>query len=98
MNIWEELDSLLHWCTLLTSSWVDSEREPEIHRESELEGSQEMTHAWEEGSGRGKKKIKSSDDPEGWNGEGGGRRVQDGEHMYTCGGFILIFGKTNTII
>ena len=25
------------------------------------------------------------DDPEGWNGEGGGRRVQDGEHMYTCG-------------
>ena len=38
------------------------------------------------------------DDPEGWNGAGGGRRVQDGEHMYTCGGFILIFGKTNTII
>ena len=36
------------------------------------------------------------DDPEGWNGEGGGRRVQDGEHMYTCGGFILIFGKSNT--
>ena len=34
------------------------------------------------------------DDPEGWHGEGGGRRVQDGEHMYTCGGFILIFGKT----
>jgi len=38
------------------------------------------------------------DDPEGWCGEGGGRRVQDGEHMYTCGGFILIFGKTNTIM
>ena len=35
------------------------------------------------------------DDPEGWYGEGGGRRVQDGEHMYTCGGFILIYGKTN---
>ena len=33
-----------------------------------------------------------------WYGEGGGRRVQDGEHMYTCGGFILIFGKTNTIL
>ena len=32
------------------------------------------------------------------NGEGGGRRVQDGEHMYTCGGFILIFGKTNTVM
>ena len=37
------------------------------------------------------------DDPEGWYGEGGERWVQDGEHMYTCGGFILIFGKTNTI-
>ena len=22
----------------------------------------------------------------------------DGEHMYTCGGFILMFGKTNTIM
>ena len=38
------------------------------------------------------------DNPEGWYGEGGGRRVQDGEHMYTCGGFISIFGKTNTIL
>ena len=38
------------------------------------------------------------DDPEGWYGEGGGRRIQVGEHMYTCGGFILIFGKTNTIM
>ena len=27
----------------------------------------------------GKGEFKS--DPEGWNGEGGGRRVQDGEHM-----------------
>ena len=23
----------------------------------------------------------------------GGRRVQDGEHVYTCGGFMLIYGK-----
>ena len=38
------------------------------------------------------------DDPEGGYGEGGGWRVQDGEHMYTCDGFILIFGKTNTIM
>ena len=38
------------------------------------------------------------DDPEGWYGEGGGRRVQDGEHMYTCGGCIFIYGKTNTIL
>ena len=37
-------------------------------------------------------------DPEGGYGEGGGRRVQDGEHRYTCGGFISIFGKTNAIL
>ena len=36
--------------------------------------------------------------PEGWYGERGGRRGQDGEHMYTCGGFILIHSKTNTIL
>ena len=28
------------------------------------------------------------DHPEGGYGEGGGRRVQDGEHVYTCGGFM----------
>ena len=37
------------------------------------------------------------DDPEGWYGEGGGRGVQDGEHVYTCGRCMLIYGKTNTI-
>ena len=37
------------------------------------------------------------DDPEGWYGEGGGSRVQDEEHAYIHGGFILIYGKTNTI-
>ena len=37
------------------------------------------------------------DNPEGWYGEGGGRRVQDGEHVYTCGGFMLIYGKTNIV-
>jgi len=30
--------------------------------------------------------------------EGGGRRVQDGEHVYTCGRFMLIYGKTDTIL
>ena len=25
------------------------------------------------------------DDPEGWDGDGGGRGIQDGEHMYTHG-------------
>ena len=38
------------------------------------------------------------DDPEGWDGEGVGRGVQDGEHMYTHGGFMLMYGKTNTIL
>ena len=38
------------------------------------------------------------DDPEGWSGEGGGRGVQDGEHMYTRGRFMLMYGKTNTIL
>ena len=38
------------------------------------------------------------DDPEGWYREGGERGVQDGEHMYTCGGFLLIYGKTNIIL
>ena len=37
-------------------------------------------------------------DPEGWYGEGGGRGVQDGEHVYTCGRFMLMYGKTNTIL
>ena len=38
------------------------------------------------------------EDPEGWYGEGGGWRVQNGEHRYTCGRFILIYGKTNAIL
>ena len=37
------------------------------------------------------------DDPERWYGERGGRGVQDGEHVYTCGRFMLMYGKTNTI-
>ena len=38
------------------------------------------------------------DDPEGWYGVGGGRGVQYGEHIYTCGRFMLMYGKTNTIL
>ena len=38
------------------------------------------------------------DDPEGWYGEGCGRGIQDGKHVYTRGGFMLIYGKTNTIL
>ena len=38
------------------------------------------------------------DDPEGWYGEGSGSGVQDGEHVYTRGGFMLMYGKTDTIL
>ena len=38
------------------------------------------------------------DDPEGWYGEGGGRGVQDGEHVYICGEFMLMYGKTTSIL
>ena len=38
------------------------------------------------------------DDPEGWDGEEGGSGVQDGEHMYTCGRFMSMYGKTTTIL
>ena len=30
--------------------------------------------------------------------DGMGREVQDGEHVYTCGGCMLMYGKTNTIL
>ena len=33
------------------------------------------------------------DDPEGWYKEGGGRGVQDGEHVYTYGRCMLMYGK-----
>ena len=36
------------------------------------------------------------DDPEGW--DAGGRGVQDGEHMYTHGWFMSMYGKTTTIL
>ena len=38
------------------------------------------------------------DDPEGWDGEGGGRGVHDGEHMYTHGWFMSMYGKTTAIL
>ena len=37
------------------------------------------------------------DDPEGWYREGGGRGVQDEEHVYAHGRFMLMYGKNNTI-
>ena len=38
------------------------------------------------------------DDPERLYREGGGRGVQNGEHIYTRGGFMLMYGKANTIL
>ena len=38
------------------------------------------------------------DDPEGCYGEEDGKGVQDGEHVYTHGGFMLMYGKTNSIL
>ena len=38
------------------------------------------------------------DNPEGWYRQGGGRGVQDGEHMYTRGRFMLMYGKINIIL
>ena len=38
------------------------------------------------------------DDPERWNREGGVTGVQNCELMYTRGGFMLMYGKTNTIL
>ena len=31
-------------------------------------------------------------------GEGGGKGVQDGEYVYTRGGFMLMYDKTNIIL
>ena len=38
------------------------------------------------------------DNPEGRYGVGGGRRVQEWELMYIRGRFMLMYGKTNTVL
>ena len=38
------------------------------------------------------------DDSEGCCGEGGGRGVHVWDCMYTCGGFMSMYGKTNTVL
>ena len=38
------------------------------------------------------------DDPEGCCGEEGGRGVHVWDHMYTRGGFMSMYGKTNTVL
>ena len=36
--------------------------------------------------------------PEGWYGEESGRGIQNGEHMYTHGGFMSMYGKINIVL
>jgi len=38
------------------------------------------------------------DNPEAWDGEGGGRGVWDGGHMYTWGWFMSMYGKNHNIV
>ena len=39
------------------------------------------------------KNVKEWDDPEGMDGEEGERGVQDGEHLYTHGWFMSMYGE-----
>ena len=54
---------------------------------------QSRLDAWDKCSG-----LVHWDDPEGWDGEGRGTGVQDGEHTYTRGGSTSMYGKTTTIM
>ena len=46
--------------------------------------------AWEKCSG-----LVHWEDPEGWDGEGGGRGDRDGEHMEIHGWFMSMYGKNH---
>ena len=43
----------------------------------------------------GHSKLVNWDNPEGWDGEGGGRGAQDGGHMYTRGYFMSMYCKNH---
>ena len=43
----------------------------------------------------GHSKLLYWDNAEGWDGEEGGRGVQDGGHMYTQGWFMSMYGKNH---
>ena len=43
----------------------------------------------------GHSKLVHWDNPEGWDGERGGRGVQDGDHMYTHGLFMSMYVKNH---
>ena len=56
-----------------------------MHRQSRFDAGYRMLWSGALGSARGMV----------W---GGGKGVQDWEHVYTRGRFMLMFGKTNTIL
>ena len=43
----------------------------------------------------GHSKLVHWDNPEGWDGEGGGKGVQDGRQIYTHGWFMSMYGKNH---
>ena len=45
----------------------------------------------------GKPKLVHWDNPGGWGGEGAGRGVQDGGHMYTCGDSCRWMAKNTAV-
>ena len=49
----------------------------------EPEHKRESQHKWK------------SENPEGWDGEGGGRRDRDGEHTWIHGWLMSIYGKNH---
>ena len=76
---------------------ADGDCSHEIKRHLLL-GRKVMTNLDSKFKSRGSLGLVHGDDPEGWYGEGGGRGVQDGEHVYTHGRCMLMYGKTNTIL
>ena len=53
-----------------------------MHKFQKLNESKAPVNYWNWQGFKNLKPLNDKDDPEGWYGEGGGRRVQDGEHMY----------------
>ena len=71
-----------------------------LHREEKVKSrflAFAVPHKWENQHTRKETLLKTRKESQEAR-EGGGKRVQDGEHMYTCGGFMFIYGKTNTIL
>ena len=73
-NLWDSVKTVLRGRFIAIHAYVKKQKKNQIYNLTwHLKQLEKEVH-W--------------DDPEEWYGEGGGRRVQDGEHMYTCGRFI----------